>query len=267
MPPSLTHLKPPAPTHSIHESEVNDFAEKFALELSSALVLMLDRIIYPRTMWGNGAGISVSKGLVTAKPNPISNDTDQPVGVYEVGAIPVTTAALAGRSVFLAYWEDGGPRKVDTRRRKFYDGVLAGPRTGGRTATPPDAKSMSAIFQHTGGEVVTTAPSAMEVDDESGYYRHVNAWADYFADMVLVFVQEYLLDHWFAVTRYWWGTAESVNTSARVVTVLLDAVGDDPARSQVCAFGTRMWTKSMIEGKYVRVGVNPREGWWVDDLA
>jgi hypothetical protein len=245
----LTKVTPPTPVAAIHRAEVKAATEEVARITVDYLRRLLRGLEYPRTEWTTGTATGVGLGTVTA-------DAAQSVGsgstpsVFQAGDPAPQATAIRGRRVLLA--RAVGAEQPVRSVRGFYDGRLYG---SVAYAVPVGAEV---------GRPTEPAEIDMEDLDEENYETYIRSWGEYAAQTVEWLVDREWRQNWRTVTRWTYGTVRSVSKPDKTAVVALEKPIN---RDQVCGFGTRDWNPAQLVGRYVRVGVDPVVGWWVDDWA
>jgi len=248
----LSHLPPPAPAKAIHQAELDAQAERDAHDLDAALFELLTTLFFPHSEWwlGRGSAVNPTTHQVTATLNGAAGVAAQPATFYQAGtgATPTVAQLRAQRLVLVvAILKDDPPTF-----HRFVDWTLEA------TPTPPLPQPPPAIEPAT--------PAAIPIRKET-YQQYVLQEATHFDDVYHWSLQHEALRRFLkTLTRFAWGRAVGINTTAKTITVRWDDVDNNVgAPSTAVAWGTRRWTRATIVGHRVRVerGVF---GSWIDDV-
>lgn len=251
---TLTRRRPPIPVAATHQVEVIETADNFGDAQHDYLHALFDKLILPHTEWSRGVGQSATSASVFASIGPSPQSIDINEAAFVTLGLPQTTAAVSGRAVLLAIALL--KREPAPQWAYYFDGVLL--QTVPYTVPRPPRIPLP------------PAPGAglrmVEVDDENEP-DYLAPKAAYESGLLFYTIDKAWQDRWAHVTHYWHGIVESVQVSAKTALVRLDPFPDaTDAVEQSCGFGTRAWTAAQLQGKRVRVGIDPLLGWWIDDL-
>lgn len=250
----LTKREPPTPVRAIHDAELAQAEADYAAAVYEYLDLLFERLCFPRTEWLPGTGQSANASSVSASLGPPPNGTGTVTAPLATLSSPQTTGAVSGKRVLAAMHTSGPPQRRTFAN--YFEGVPF--RATPSTAPTPRVPPMPAPPPHVDTATVDAETYPAWVEARGAY----NAAALDYAAIAL------WAERWAQVTRWWFGTVESVNVAAKTAKVRLDPAPDSTEQAtQTCGFGTIAWTAATLGGKRVRVGWSHHIGWFVDDWA
>lgn len=250
----LTRRLPPIPVKAIHVAELAQAEADYAAAMYEYLDLLLERLCFPRTEWLGGTGQSANPSSVSASIGPPPTGTGTTSAPLATLSSPQTTGAVSGRRVLAALHTSGAKQRRTFAN--YFEGVPF--RVQASTSPPPLNPAAP----------VEPPPVDMSDLDEDNYVAWIEARATYNAGALDYALIKLWRERFAWVTRWYYGTVQSVNTAAKTAKVLLDPAPDSREQAtQVCGFGTIAWTAGNLGGKHVRVGWNRASGWFVDDWS
>lgn len=103
--------------------------------------------------------------------------------------------------------------------------------------------------------------------DRETHRARIQAAIEAYIDANKVYIDAVLKKLLIPVTRWWTGTARSINTGAKTATVDLDAFPEaEGPTNVVCGWGRKTWTSGQLVGKRVRVMIDlETKTHWIDD--
>jgi hypothetical protein len=103
--------------------------------------------------------------------------------------------------------------------------------------------------------------------DREVHRARIQAAIEQYIDANKVYIDTVLRRLLIPTTRWWTGTARSINTSAKTASVDLDAFPEANAQPGVtCGWGRKTWTSAQLVGKRVRVMIDVEtKAHWIDD--
>ncbi len=248
----LAHPPPPAPAKAIHATEIATASEAFGRDSEGALYDLLTSLFFPHSEWwlGRGSAVNTTTHQVTATLNGGAGTTGQPAAAYAAGtgATPTRAQLTNKRLVCVVAVLLDQPLKV----QRFIDWTLDSDVTASTPQPPPTAEP--------------APPPAITIRGET-YQQYVLQEANHFTEVWRWALRRECRRRFLkTVTRFQWGHAIGIDTTAKTVTVQWDSADDavGPPSSTV-AWGTRRWSRAQIVGKRVRVA-HSLHGTWVDDI-